>query len=1124
MKYRSLRLRPLTFAIAGIVVAANLSVLTSAQSHAIDGFSRTAATADHSAQAKYIVRFKELPVALYNGGVQGLSAIPRTSDAGKRSKLDTHSTAALAYVSYLKSTQSQHVSEMGVALRRSVAVERQMQHALNAVVVTMSADEARKVAKLDGVAAVQRDKYEQIQTDIGPGFIGASNLWWGAPANVDTLFASAFDNDQQYRGEGVVIADVDTGFNSASPSFAGTDDSGYVFTNPLGDNNYLGLCNPSYPEQPSTIYAVPFAGCNAKTIGAYDFINAGPTFSAEDWQGHGSHTGSTAGGNNRWATIGAYTARISGIAPHANMIIYYACGASGCPTSSTTGSVDQAVQDGVVDSLNYSISGGDDPWNDSTSLAFLSAAESGIFVAAAAGNTGNSVPLPLAGTSNHIEPWVTTVAASNHTGGPLGYFLTAAGAGAPAPVGMNTAPQSTQPSGPISTSLIVSPDFNAANDCAAKPAGTFTGKLAIMRFVSGPCGTNALALVAKNAGASQVLLVNTTDDYINAGAMQSLPVFTTTSVQGNALATYVSANAGVAGNVSYPANARLPVATDALASFSLLGPAVIDVLKPDVEAPGTSILAAFNNANPNNPGPIPPNGPNKVAFDDGTSMATPHTTGSAALLMGLHPDWSPMEVKSALMMTAKEAGLNKADHSTPSDFFDRGAGRIQDDVASKTGLVLHETGLNFLFADPAQGGDPKTLNLASMQNLNCVTVTGVSTSVPNCSFTRKFHSTQSGSVTWAASLTGVTGTVSPSNFTVVGHGNRSVSINLDASAYASDGSVHFGELLLTPSDTSLPNLHLPIAIGLKAPTISTDPTSLNISIPNASTSKSSPLIVTNIGGPTLNVTSTNDTTALVTGTYVLLDQPSEGNFGDYSDLFLDFAEGTYAADDFQTVGPSTNLTRLSFPGFQTVGSLTGNVGRKIYFQVYADNVGVPAGHPETVAPSYLYSFAATIGTTPGLNIDNSTISIDLAVAGAPATALAEGRYWLVVFPAVNYSATRWAWFESTKPFGNDAMVINPQGDFGFGTNWLAITDPSYGQPNPSMAMHVEGAVPCGAAWLSASPPTLTLAALISGSVSVTADSTLFPVPGPGTANAFLCIDSNDPKAPVRAVPVQATQN
>jgi len=1119
MKYRSLRLRPLTFAIAGIVVAANLSVLNSAQSHIVDGVGLSTATVDHAAQSKYIVRFKELPVALYNGSVQGLASIPRTTATeGKRAKLDTHSPAALAYVSYLHSVQTQHVGAMSAALGRSIPVERQMKHALNAVVVTLSADEAKKVAKLDGVAAVQRDKFEQIATDIGPGFIGAANLWWGAPAAVDTLFASAFDNDQQYRGEGIVIADIDTGYNSGSPSFAGTDDSGYVFTNPLGSNNYLGLCNPSFPEQPSTIYGVPFAGCNDKVIGAYDMIASTAPFSAEDYQGHGSHTGSTAGGNNRWATIGAYTARISGVAPHANMIIYYACSASGCPTTSTTAAVDQAIQDAVVDSLNYSISGGEDPWGESTSLAFLSATDAGIFVAAAAGNTNNTtVPVAIPGTANHFEPWVTTVAASNHTGGPLGYLLTTSGAGAPPAIGMNTAAASTQPSGPIATTLKVSPDFNSANDCAAKPAGTFTNTMAIMRFVSGPCGTNALAANALAAGASQVLLVNSVDDYLNSGAAQALPVFTTTSAQGAALVTFVNANPGAAANVSYPANSRLPVPADALASFSLLGPATFDVIKPDVQAPGVSIIAAFNNART----PGAPLGVNNIAFDSGTSMATPHTTGSAALLMGQHPDWTPMEVKSALMMTAKEEGLLKPDHVTPSDFYDRGSGRIQDDVASKAGLVLNETGLNFLLANPETGGDPKTLNLASMQNSNCITVTGPATSVRECSFTRKFHSTQGSSVTWSASLTGVSGTVTPNNFSVVAHGTRSVDISVDASAYLSDGSAHFGELVLTPSDPSLPDLHLPIAVGLQPPAIATSPVALSISIPNAETTNDSPLTVTNVGGPTLNVTNTNNNTALNLN-YFVLDQASQGNSGDYSDYFTDFAEGIYVAEDFQMYGPSTDLTKLVFPGFPVGAAL--NNGKKIHFEIYADNAGEPAGNPETGAPSYLWNFVATVGTTPGVSVANSTISIDLVAAGATVTALPPGRYWITVYPELPYSSSRWAWFESKTTFGHNAHVINPLGDFGFGTVWTDVTDSAYGSTFPGMAVHIETKANCGAAWLSTAPPTLALPGLVSATVTATADSALFPVPGPGTAFAYLCLDSNDANFPVLAVPVTATQN
>ena len=82
-----------------------------------------------------------------------------------------------------------------------------------------------------------------------------------------------------------------------------------------------------------------------------------------------------------------------------------------CPFSATSAAVDQAIFDGV-DVLNYSISGGLDPWNTSDiDSFFLNAVAAGIFVSASAGNAG-----PTAGTVAHLGPWMTTVAASNHDG------------------------------------------------------------------------------------------------------------------------------------------------------------------------------------------------------------------------------------------------------------------------------------------------------------------------------------------------------------------------------------------------------------------------------------------------------------------------------------------------------------------------------------------------------------------------------------------------------------------------------------------------------------------------------------------------------------------------------------
>ena len=81
------------------------------------------------------------------------------------------------------------------------------------------------------------------------------------------------------------------------------------------------------------------------------------------------------------------------------------------------------------------------------------------------------------------------------------------------------------------------------------------------------------------------------------------------------------------------------------ASFSSRGPLRAgngDLLKPDLIAPGQDILAGV--APPGNSGRL---------FDlySGTSMSSPHVAGLAALFKELHPNWSPMAIKSALMTT-----------------------------------------------------------------------------------------------------------------------------------------------------------------------------------------------------------------------------------------------------------------------------------------------------------------------------------------------------------------------------------------------------------------------------------------------------------------------------------------
>ena len=92
-----------------------------------------------------------------------------------------------------------------------------------------------------------------------------------------------------------------------------------------------------------------------------------------------------------------------------------------------------------------------------------------------------------------------------------------------------------------------------------------------------------------------------------------------------------------------------------------------------------------------------PTGPDGQIFNilSGTSMASPHVAGAAALLKQLHPDWGPGDIKSALMMTATDAVV-KEDGVTPATPFDVGTGRIDLARAGDAGLLISETAENFV--------------------------------------------------------------------------------------------------------------------------------------------------------------------------------------------------------------------------------------------------------------------------------------------------------------------------------------------------------------------------------------------------------------------------------------------
>ena len=708
----------------------------------------------------YIVRLEDASLAAYKGGVAGFQATsPEVTGARK---LDVDTDASQAYLAFLQAKQADLINRIEAKLGRQVEVQFQYLAVLNGMAVALSQAEAQQVASLPGVLTVRPDILREMDTDVGPIHIGAPTIWEGE-------IVTGLNTE----GEGIVIGMIDSGINSEHLSFAATDEAGYTHTNPYGSGVYHGWCatNPDF--------------CNDKLIAAYGLNPVGG--SPEDLDGHGSHTASTAGGNRHTAhfTVGVDTfdIEIQGVAPHANLVSYKVCNPS-CPSTASVAAVNSAILNDGVDVLNYSISGSDDPWNDDVDLAFLDAAAAGIFVSASAGNDG-----PGAGTVAKTGAWNASVGASTHSR-IVANALNVTGPTTPPELQGLAAVLGELTT--ITTDLTGSLKYLSTNNdgCVAFPAGYFTGSFALIQ--RGGCTFAIKEANAAAAGAiGMVAFNNAGGPPITMGAAGGvIPSFMVDLPNGTILKDYVVANPSSTTILITAASDFIYEDTyaDFMGSFSSRGPSQFEVLKPDYVAPGVNILAA-----------VAADGTDVNTYDfyQGTSMSSPHGAGSAALMIALNPTLSPAEIKSMLAASAnpdvliKETGVGEA---LP---FDEGSGLIDLSLAPNIGLVFDETYEDYVAADPALGGDPKTLNQPSMVNYDCK---------GTCTWTRTVTSVASVDTTYTAAYdvpAGMTLTVTPETFTIAPGADQALTITADVSAMPVD-EFAFASVWLETDDSLVP--------------------------------------------------------------------------------------------------------------------------------------------------------------------------------------------------------------------------------------------------------------------------------------------------------------------------------
>lgn len=674
---------------------------------------------------------------------------------------------------------------------------------INGFAANLNEEEAVAIADHPNVLSVFENKPRKLLTTRSWEFLG---LEQNGQISGNSIWKSA------KLGEDTIIGNLDTGVWPESKSFS---DEG------LGPvpSRWHGVCDKGFNDT---------VRCNRKLIGAR-FFNKGyaagtgvrldDSFNTpRDNDGHGTHTLSTAGGSfvPGANVFGNGNGTAKGGSPKARVAAYKVCwtarNTSSCFDADLMAAFDAAITDGV-DVLSVSVGGGPaEFFRDGISIGSFHAVKKGITVVCSAGNEG-----PSAGTVTNVAPWIFTIGASTLDREFASYVA----------LGNKKKIEGTSLSGALRHAkfypLISSTDAKAANATAEEALLCQAGGLDPTK-VKGKillCTRGQNARVDKGrqallAGAVGMILTN---DESNGNELLSdahvLPASHIKYSDGQQVLAYIKSTKNA---TAYIAPVKTEVGTKPaplMAAFSSRGPSLVEptILKPDVTAPGVSILAAYTEAT----SPTEEiTDKRRIPFNivSGTSMSCPHVAGIVGLVKTLHPDWSPAAIKSAIMTSAsiqdnKKGAILDLSNNLPATPFAYGAGHVQPNLAADPGLIYDLTVndyLNFLcsrgynqsliriFSGEAYAC-PKSFNLA---DLNYPTIAVPSLGKSPVTVTRTVTNVGSPNTTYEVNVTtpaGVSVSVNPTklNFKAVGE-KQTFKVTLTAKAKSNKKFV-FGALV-----------------------------------------------------------------------------------------------------------------------------------------------------------------------------------------------------------------------------------------------------------------------------------------------------------------------------------------
>ena len=830
------------------------------------------------AAGRYIVTLTDPAVSGYEGGIGGY---PATAPS-EGEQLDARRAPVQDYSALLEDRQTAVADAAGVGIDVSYTM------AVNGFSATLSPAQAADLAADPAVAHVTPDEIVHPAATTAPAFLGldGEDGVWEEIGGVENA------------GRGTVVGILDTGIAPENPAFAGRPlgtapgaepylaaDGVITFVKGDGDT-FSGYCEEG--EQ------FPAGSCSTKIVGARSYLSdrnlprgdasVGEYDSPRDGSGHGSHTASIAAGNAGVAAgvQGRSFGAISGIAPAARIAAYKVCWSGpdplvtsddGCSTTDILAAINQSVKDSV-DVLNYSIGGPPAQTTYSpTGAAFLGAASAGIFVTASAGNSG-----PVASTLDNAAPWITTVAASTI---PSYYGTVTLGDG------QSVVGGSISVTAPVTGRLVTATAVAAAGADPARAALCYPDTLdasllpaaAIVVCDRGVIDRNAKSSEVRRAGGIAMVLTNLGPGSLDEDA-HTIPTVNVDAAFRERIRSYAQTPGATATLTAGGAEPSSPQ----LAPFSSRGPVLADggdILKPDLTAPGVAILAAGANA---------AGGAPSFEFLSGTSMASPHIAGLAALYLGERPSATPGEVKSAMMTTARDTV--DAEGAATRDPFAQGAGQVDPTEFFDPGLLYlngpedwraYLQGIGYdLGVQPVDASD---LNLASIS---------VGTLASSQTVTRRVTSTRAGEFT--ASIEGLSGIRAVVQPPVIGFAAAGETKSFTVTLTRTDAPLDVfatGSLLWTSGDTVVRS---PLAVrpaALAAPA----------AVEGTGESGSVSVSVTPKGDGAIPLSTTGLTRA------VLLDDPS-GAFADHSGQGGVGESVSYRT----TVGPGAELARFDLDG------------------------------------------------------------------------------------------------------------------------------------------------------------------------------------------------------------------